>query len=334
MQPIVLLTDFGLSDPYVGQMKAVLHTLVPDAPVLDLSHGVPPHGVMQAAFFLAASARYYPAGTLFVAVVDPGVGTGRPLLYAESAGRFFLAPDNGLLTCVLEQDARIFRLESTAQQTAFACVRCASLKPATEQYHADAHPMQTVPPSATFHGRDIFAPLAAMLRRGPATGLPAHPVRPEDITTPDWNRARGSSSRLEATVMHVDRFGNLLLNASAEQWLPVVDAWQKRTGSAAGVVMRHENHPPVMLHVVETYALLPHLTDSVPARVTVSDRVTVSNRVTASNGVTVSAGSPAGLLASSQGYLEIACNCRPASQVLGLRTGSNIILTPAENSHA
>jgi hypothetical protein len=83
-----------------------------------------------------------------------------------------------------------------------------------------------------------------------------------------------------------------------------------------------------MLHVVETYALLPHLTDSVPARITVSDRVT------ASNGVTVSAGSPAGLLASSQGYLEIACNCRPASQELGLRTGSNIILTPAENSHA
>ena len=133
---IALLTDFGLADPYVGQMRAVLATAAPTVPVLDLCHGIAAHDVRQAAFYLAASLPWLPPGTVVAVVVDPGVGTERRLVLLERDGRRILVPDNGILTLVLERPGSLQAFDAT---------------PAV------------APPCATFHGRDVIAPLAARL---------------------------------------------------------------------------------------------------------------------------------------------------------------------------
>ncbi len=104
--PIVLLTDFGLSDPYVGQMKGVIQCHAPGAPVLDLCHDVLPHNIAHASFILQSSLEHFPARAVFVCVVDPGVGSDRALLMARMQERFFLAPDNGLLSFLLDHETR------------------------------------------------------------------------------------------------------------------------------------------------------------------------------------------------------------------------------------
>ncbi|TLY27641.1 MAG: SAM-dependent chlorinase/fluorinase, partial [Ignavibacteria bacterium] len=139
---IALLTDFGLSDPYVGSMKGVISAIAPGTPILDLSHEVLPQNITQAGYLLWSCYKYFPAGTIFVCVVDPGVGSGRRVLCVDGAGYRFLGPDNGLLQLVLDsldgysivivENRRYFRNEI----------------------------------SPTFHGRDIFAPVAAHLSRG------------------------------------------------------------------------------------------------------------------------------------------------------------------------
>ncbi|MFP5238210.1 MAG: S-adenosyl-l-methionine hydroxide adenosyltransferase family protein, partial [Acidobacteriota bacterium] len=137
---VALLTDFGLDDPYVGQMKGALAMHGPCVPVLDLCHNVVPYNMLQAGFILRASCGHFPPGTVFVNVVDPGVGGARRIVILEALDRFFLAPDNGLLTMILEAapDCRAYEVDQ-------------------------AH---FVAASATFHGRDIFAPLAVRLALG------------------------------------------------------------------------------------------------------------------------------------------------------------------------
>ncbi|MDE2238229.1 MAG: SAM-dependent chlorinase/fluorinase, partial [Elusimicrobia bacterium] len=137
---IALLTDFGLQDPYVGVMKGVIADLAPRAKVVDLCHGLPPQDVRGAALFLRQSAPYFPKATLFVVVVDPGVGSDRRVLYARTRRHSFLAPDNGALSWLPDP---VLEWRSVVRRSLFLAQV-----------------------SSTFHGRDLFAPVAARLSRG------------------------------------------------------------------------------------------------------------------------------------------------------------------------
>jgi len=187
---VTLLTDFGLSDAYVGVMKGVIYGRGgAGLKVEDLTHAIPPQDVAAAAFHLAHAWRFYPEGTVHVAVCDPGVGTEREVLVALHAGHAFLAPDNGLLGPVLGEGARVLALDVER----FALARR----------------------SRTFHGRDVFAPAAAALAAGldPLSAGRAHP---------SWRHAGFPAPEADgeawvATVLSVDRFGNLVGNVPAER---------------------------------------------------------------------------------------------------------------------
>lgn len=207
---IALLTDFGLDDPYVGIMKGVIARLNPAATVLDLCHGVRPQNVREGAFLLATALPYFPPGTVFVAVVDPGVGTARrPLALATPAG-FFVGPDNGLLTWALPGGPT--GLETTPRE--------GPLPPGVRAVELTnpAYWLPTV--SATFHGRDIFAPVAAHLARG----VPLEDLgRPLDriLWLPRPRPVRRSDGTLEAHVLHIDRFGNLITDLEPADLRPL-----------------------------------------------------------------------------------------------------------------
>ena len=160
MALITLLTDFGLDDEYVGVMKGVIAGIHKDARIVDITHQIGPQDVVHGAFILAASFSFFPRGSIHVAVVDPGVGSTRRILAVETGGHRFLAPDNGLMERVLigQANATIVSVEN-------------------ERYFLK-------PVSATFHGRDIFAPVSAHL----AKGLPLHQLGPRiDQPIPDRN---------------------------------------------------------------------------------------------------------------------------------------------------
>src|SRR5687767_15442086 len=183
---IALLTDFGTRDHYVGTMKGVALGICPDATLVDISHELPPHDVMAAALELAASYRYFPAGTIFLVVVDPGVGSSRRGLAAEAGEYKFVAPDNGVLSIVLDEQPARRVVELTERRYARPTV------------------------SRTFEGRDRLAPAAAWLAKGvelTALGRPASNVQRLDIP-----RIRESAGGIDGEVVRVDRFGNLITN--------------------------------------------------------------------------------------------------------------------------
>jgi hypothetical protein len=188
---LTLLTDFGLTDWYVAAVKGTVLRLAPGAALIDLCHAVPPGDVETAAFLLAAAAPAFPAATVHLAVVDPGVGSERRILALEAGGALFLAPDNGLLTPFLA--------------------------PASVVRAVDRPDLYLPGPGATFHGRDRFAPVAAALLRGepPAALGPevADPVR-LPLEPP-----RREGDQLHGRVAHVDSFGNLVTDLPAG-WLP------------------------------------------------------------------------------------------------------------------
>ena len=185
--PIVLLTDFGFRDSYVGVMRGVIRGISRNADVIDLSHNIMPQDVAEAAFVLAASYRYFPADTVFVCVVDPGVGSERAVLYMRSNGQHFLAPDNGLLSVIAEEAGRDELRQVTAKQ----------------YFLKDA--------STTFHGRDIFAPVAAHLAEGlEPSKLGARTQTFRKLRLPRPVRAADGSLRGE--LIYIDQFGNLITN--------------------------------------------------------------------------------------------------------------------------
>ncbi|VVB73082.1 Chlorinase [uncultured archaeon] len=183
---ITLTTDFGSF--YPAQMKGVILSRLKEKPVenivfVDIAHDIPPQDVRAGAFALLSSARYFPAGTIHVAVVDPGVGTERRGLVVESGGQFFVGPDNGLLMPAA-------RMLGTP-----LAYKIAGLFVATT--------------SNTFHGRDIFAPVASLLAAGSSPASFGSRVRPKDLA---FEEARKTEKGFSATVIYVDRFGNLILN--------------------------------------------------------------------------------------------------------------------------
>lgn len=182
---IAFLTDFGTRDHYVGAMKGAALSVCPDATLVDITHGIDPQDVLGGALELAAAFPYFPGGTVFVAVVDPGVGSARRGIAAAAAGYFFVAPDNGLLTVPLRTPG--------AQVVSLTNPRYA--RPEI---------------SRTFEGRDRFAPAAAWLARGTSLaelGAPLHDPVLIEIPEP---RVEGDVLRGE--VLRVDRFGNLVTN--------------------------------------------------------------------------------------------------------------------------
>jgi S-adenosylmethionine hydrolase len=187
MRPVIaLLSDFGTRDHYAGTMKGVMLTLCPDATLVDITHDVPPHDVLDGALQLAAAARYFPAGTIFLAVVDPGVGSARRGIAAEAGEYRFVAPDNGVLTAVLREWAPKKVVELTERRYARPTV------------------------SRTFEGRDRFAPAAGWLAKGiqlTALGRPASDYQRLDIPVPQVEDAR-----ITGVVLRIDRFGNLVTN--------------------------------------------------------------------------------------------------------------------------
>ena len=194
---IALLSDFGLDDPYVGQMKGVLAGLAPEAAVVDISHQVRPFDVMQGAFYLAASWRFFPEGCVLLSVVDPGVGTERRLVIGKWEGRFFLGPDNGLL-------ALVFGPESG--------------EVGGERGWELAMPSVLGEHSNTFHGRDILAPAAARLALGVDPQRLGRPLDLGSLHRPAWAEPEQLGREITAHVLHVDRFGNCLLNLPECLW--------------------------------------------------------------------------------------------------------------------
>ena len=190
MTLVTLLTDFGTSDSYVAEMKGALLTMAPGAALVDVTHALAPGDVRAAAYLLGRVWHRFPAGTVHLAVVDPGVGTERAALALTVRGHHFVGPDNGIFTAVLrDTEVRIVALPTPSGA------------------------------SATFHGRDLFAPSAAALARGtpltqlgePFTGIPARLVTEEP-------RYEGKS--VVGQVIYVDRFGTLVTNLTDEQVPP------------------------------------------------------------------------------------------------------------------
>ena len=178
--PILLLTDFGTRDPYVAAMKGVIAARTA-VPILDASHEIAPFDVVGAAWFVASIERYWPAGTVCVCIVDPGVGTSRRILAMERQGRFFLAPDNGLLTFLLPADA-----VHSVEEESFFLPRG----------------------STTFHGRDRFAPVAAAIANG--TPLAELGPRIASIETLPYEPPSYGESVVLGTIVAIDRFGNVI----------------------------------------------------------------------------------------------------------------------------
>jgi S-adenosylmethionine hydrolase len=205
---ITLLTDFGLTDPFVGIMKGVILARCPEARVVDLTHGIAPQDAVAGAFWLERSASWFAPGTVHVAVVDPGVGRGRAALAAYSDGRYFIGPDNGLLAFALERrDAEVRAIDLGA--------------------------LGLPSPSFTFHGRDVFAPAAAELVSGRVRfeALGAEFENPIGRIVPS---ADSSAQRVTGEVVVVDHFGNLITNIEAA---PVLAYGEPRI-AAAGTELR------------------------------------------------------------------------------------------------
>ena len=187
MRPIVLLTDFGTKDSYVASMKGVILSIFPEALLVDLSHEVAPQNIAQAALLLEWTYSYFPPNTLFVSVVDPGVGSERRILAAKTKKGIFLAPDNGLLSRVLKREKAI------------------------ELRHVTNSKFFLPKVSFTFHGRDCFAPTGARLARNPKDfsklGPKTKEFTPLKILEP---KLRGS--RIEGEILFFDHFGNAFVN--------------------------------------------------------------------------------------------------------------------------
>jgi len=191
---IALMSDFGLTDPYVGVLKAVILGIAPEARVVDLTHGIEAQNVIHGASVLETSYTYFPTGTIFVCVVDPGVGTHRKIICAQSSRYHFIGPDNGLLSGTLQKERGV-TIRSLENKKFF-------LKTET---------------SRTFHGRDVMAPTAAWLwkskNKNTFTQVGPKLSSLHDLKIPPIKKIKGG---LEGTILYFDHFGNAITNIDRE----------------------------------------------------------------------------------------------------------------------
>ena len=189
MSIITLITDFGVDDEYVGVMKGVILSINPAAIIVDITHHIEPQDLIQAAYIIKYSFKYFPEGTVHVVVVDPGVGSNRAIIALELTGHIFLAPDNGAFTLLMDEGNidSIVRVEDS-------------------RYFLESV-------SRTFHGRDIFAPVAGHLSKGIEIKTLGAPIDKVDLERLSVKYAGISSSgELVGAVVSIDRFGNLITN--------------------------------------------------------------------------------------------------------------------------
>ncbi len=189
MSIITLLTDFGIDDAYVGIIKGVILSVNPSAMIIDITHQIDPQDLIEAAYVIKSSYRYFPEGTVHVIVVDPGVGSDRAIVALEMMGHIFLAPDNGVLTLIMDEG----RIDSIARVE-------------NSRYFLE-------PVSQTFHGRDIFAPVGAHISKGVdlkklGSTLDRHDLVHLSIRKPSIS----DKGELVGTIVSVDRFGNCITN--------------------------------------------------------------------------------------------------------------------------
>jgi len=191
---ITFLTDFGLQDDFVGTCHGVMRRIAPDAQIIDITHGIRPGRILQGALVLANTLAYMPKG-VHLAVVDPGVGgSRRPLAIEDAEGRLYVGPDNGLLLPAADRYGGVAAAHELANP-AYALARV----------------------SRTFHGRDLFSPAAAHLAAGVALADLGPPIDPDELVRIDVPEPELAASRIRATVLAVDRFGNVALNLTREQ---------------------------------------------------------------------------------------------------------------------
>ena len=190
MSIITLLTDFGTQDYFAAAMKGVILSLNPDATLVDITHEISPQDIQAAAFDLLACYRDFPAGTIHVAVVDPGVGSDRHAIIVQCARQYFVGPDNGLFSWIIEREENYSAWQVTKSK------------------------FFREPVSTTFHGRDVFAPVAAAL----AGGTPPEEFGPplENIVTFAPLLPFTAAGAIEGSIIHIDRFGNCITNFTAE----------------------------------------------------------------------------------------------------------------------
>jgi S-adenosyl-L-methionine hydrolase (adenosine-forming) len=257
---ITLTTDFGLNDHFVGAMKGVLLEIAPDANLVDISHAVQPFDILDGALTISQAYSYFPAGTVHMVVVDPGVGTTRRPIMLTGERHFFVAPDNGVLSLIYDREQRISVRHITA-----------------EHYFLQ-------PRSNTFHGRDIFSPIAGYL----AKGVDIDRLGPEiqDYVRFGVPRPKPVDERtLRGVVLKVDRFGNLVTNITPTDIPKLFES----------------NRPPF--------------------KITVGNKGTVTK--ICSNYAEGGPGEAFGIL-GSMGFLEIATNRGSAYQLLGAGKGSEV----------
>jgi S-adenosylmethionine hydrolase len=263
---VALLTDFGHQDHYVGAVKGAVLVACPGASILDVGHEVPPHDVLSGAFALSACFRAFPPGTVFVAVVDPGVGSERRPLALQADGYFFVGPDNGIFTLVLEETSRA-RVHALTNQKLWGPRR-----------------------SHTFHARDIIGPVAGHL----AAGTPLAKVGPavrDPLRLPVPPVRQTAAGEWTASVLHVDRFGNLTTTLGEGQLAAILDGSEGDPNAFVVVV------EGVVMPLVQAYA-------------------------------DVAEGEPCALVGSS-GRLEVAVHRGNASRQLGAGRGAPVTVRKA-----
>ena len=281
---VTLTTDFGLADGYVGIMHGVMHSICPNLTVVDLSHQAAPQDVRGAAYLLYAAYSYFPAGTVHCVVVDPGVGTLRQAIAVETSERHFVAPDNGVLSYVLAREHLTAAVSLTNPR----------------------HHLRHV--SRTFHGRDIFAPVAAHLACGVALADLGEPVS-QLVTFPVPGLSVQSGSALAGQVIHVDRFGNLITSIGRLLW----------HGDKLSL------QPALLAPGKGAQASLPPSFVASEVRVYVGSQCIQGIRPTYGD---ATAGEVLALIGSI-GHLEIAVAGGSAAQALGLGVGTEVRLEVA-----
>jgi len=223
MRPIVaLLTDFGTRDYYVGAVKGAILTACPDAQLVDVTHHIAPQDVSEGAFTLGACYRVFPPDTVFVAVVDPGVGTARRAVALEAGGYRFVSPDNGILSLVIA-DHPVLALHEIVNSGLFRSRV-----------------------SHTFHARDVFGPVAGHLARGAPLGL-VGPVVRDPVVLPVPKATRDSRGEWHAEIIHQDRFGNLTTSLRRAELESILE----EAGGDAGAIVIAVGE--VQLPLVRTY---------------------------------------------------------------------------------
>ena len=287
MGVVTILTDFGLADGYVGAMKGVILSLAPQVTIVDISHQVRPQGVREAAFVLYTAYRYFPPRTVHLVVVDPGVGGERRAIAMEAEGFRFVAPDNGVLSYVLASGkvGLIVHLNKPAYWRPFV--------------------------SPTFHGRDLFAPVAAHLLRGVPLRELGEPIS-DPVSFPIPSPRRLAKGLYRGEVIHVDRFGNLITNLAPLSWL--------REGSGRADLRFLPAFPQAQPEAQAHLFLSREATVELKGR-----RIQGINRAY----VCGAPGQPIALVGSS-GHLEIAVPLGNAAQLLEAGVGDEVLLAFTE----